>query len=288
MALIQRRRGPNVVGSYGVLQPFADALKLLLKESIFPLKSNYISFVLSPWVSLTTSLINWAFISWSELNPVIELEYTILILFAISSLGSYGILLAGWSSNSKYAILGSLRTAAQYLSYEIVIGLVILGIFTLTQSLNISQIVLFQRNIWLIGPLFPLGLIFFIAVLAETNRTPFDLPEAESELVAGFGVEYGAVMFVTFFLSEYSNILMMSFLFTDLFLGGGYIFPFGSNHQSLLILTIKSLLIVLGFIWIRISLPRYRYDQLMALSWLKLIPIAFGYLFFTIGCVVLL
>jgi NADH-quinone oxidoreductase subunit H len=286
MGAIQRRRGPNVMGFIGLLQAFADGLKLFVKETTLPSNSNILIFLLAPVLSFLLSLIGWAAIPFSHKIVLADINLGILYLFAISSLNVYGIVLAGWSSNSKYAYLGALRSAAQMISYEISIGFIILSIAVSVGSLNLSNIVLAQQEIWLIVPLFPLFVIFYISMLAETNRHPFDLPEAEAELVSGYNVEYSAMTFALFFLGEYANMLIMSALSSILFLGGWLpplnIFPLyfipGSFWFSL-----KVLLGVLFFIVTRAALPRYRYDQLMHLGWKCFLPLTIGYLMLTVG-----
>jgi len=284
LALMQRRRGPNVVGFFGILQPFADGIKLVLKESILPIRADTASFIGSPILIITTSFINWAYISWFDLFSFVNFEYSILLFFAISSLGTYGILISGWASNNKYAFLGAIRTAAQYISYEITLGLVLLTVALLCNSFNFIHVLLFQQQGWLFFLLFPICLIFFISILAETNRLPFDLPEAESELVSGYNVEYSAITFAFFFLGEYSNMILMSAVFVILFFGGGYPpLSFLGFVPTVFWFSIKIFLVLFTFVWLRATLPRYRYDQLMTLSWLKLIPVAFGFLFFVLG-----
>ena len=285
MGAIQRRRGPNVIGFIGLLQALADGLKLFVKETILPSNSNLGVFLLAPILSFLLSVISWAVIPFTHKVVLADINLGILYLFAISSLNVYGIVLAGWSSNSKYAFLGALRSAAQMISYEISIGFIVLTIAVCVGSLNLSKIVLAQSEIWLIVPLFPLFVMFYISMLAETNRHPFDLPEAEAELVSGYNVEYSSMTFALFFLGEYSNMLLMSALSAVLFLGGWLplIIPFlpGSLWFSL-----KVLLGALFFIVTRATLPRYRYDQLMYLGWKSFLPFAIGYLMFTIGILV--
>ena len=289
MGAIQRRRGPNVIGYIGLLQALADGLKLFVKETTLPSNSNIIIFILAPILSFILSLIGWAAIPFGHTIVLSDLNLGILYLLGISSLNIYGIVLAGWSSNSKYAYLGGLRSAAQMISYEISIGFTILSICTCTGSLNLSKIILAQQEIWLIIPLFPLFIIFYISMLAETNRHPFDLPEAEAELVSGYNVEYSAMTFALFFLGEYANMLIMSALSSILFLGGWlpifnlfflYFIP-GSIWFSL-----KVVIGVIFFIVTRATLPRYRYDQLMHLGWKCFLPLSIGYLVFTIGILI--
>lgn len=289
MGAIQRRRGPNVIGFIGLLQALADGLKLFVKETTLPSNSNLAIFVLAPVLSFLLSIIAWAVIPFSHKVVFADINLGILYLFAVSSMNVYGIVLAGWSSNSKYAFLGALRSAAQMISYEISIGFIILNIAVCVGSLNLSKIVLAQQEVWLIVPLFPLFVMFYISMLAETNRQPFDLPEAESELVSGYNVEYSAMTFALFFLAEYSNMLLMSSLAAVLFAGGWLpflnIFPLyyipGSFWFSL-----KVCVGAVFFILTRATLPRYRYDQLMYLGWKCFLPFAIGYLMFTIGVLV--
>ena len=289
MGAIQRRRGPNVIGFIGLLQAFADGLKLFVKETTLPSNSNILIFLLAPILSFLLSLIGWAVIPFSHKIVLADTNLGILYLFAVSSFNIYGIVLAGWASNSKYAYLGGLRSAAQMISYEISIGFIILTVCVCTGSLNLSKIVLAQQEIWLIIPLLPVFVIFYISMLAETNRHPFDLPEAEAELVSGYNVEYSAMTFALFFLAEYANMLLMSSLSAILFLGGWLpimnIFPFylipGSVWFSL-----KVIIGVLFFIITRATLPRYRYDQLMHLGWKCFLPLTIGYLMFTAGLLI--
>ena len=285
MGAIQRRRGPNVIGFIGLLQALADGLKLFVKETTLPSSSNIIIFLLAPILSFLLSVIGWAVIPFSHKVVLADINLGILYLFAVSSFNVYGIVLAGWSSNSKYAFLGALRSAAQMISYEISIGFIVLTIAVCVGSLNLSKIVLAQSEVWLIVPLFPLFVMFYISMLAETNRHPFDLPEAEAELVSGYNVEYSSMTFALFFLGEYSNMLLMSALSSILFLGGWLplIIPFlpGSLWFSL-----KVILGAIFFILTRATLPRYRYDQLMYLGWKSFLPFAIGYLMFTIGILV--
>ena len=289
MGAIQRRRGPNVIGFIGLLQALADGLKLFVKETILPSNSNLGVFLLAPILSFVLSVISWAVIPFSHKVVLADINLGILYIFAISSLNVYGIVLAGWASNSKYAFLGALRSAAQMISYEISIGFIILSIAVCVGSLNLSQIVLAQTEIWLILPLFPLFVMFYVSMLAETNRHPFDLPEAEAELVSGYNVEYSSMTFALFFLGEYSNMLLMSALSAILFLGGWLpivnIFPFSFLPGSFWF-SLKVLLGALFFIVTRATLPRYRYDQLMYLGWKTFLPFAIGYLMFTIGILV--
>jgi len=289
LASIQRRIGPNLVGVFGLLQPLLDGLKLVLKEGIIPTNANSLIFVLSPILMFILSLINWTFIPFYDNYVLVDVPLGILFLFSMSSLSVYGILLAGWSSNSKYAFLGSLRSAAQMISYEISLSLLLVCIILTTGSYNLSTIVSAQIDLWYIIPFLPLSVLFFISMLAETNRPPFDLPEAEAELVAGYNIEYSSMGFALFFLAEYGNIIIMSTLFAILFLGGYQTLSFIyylNLHANVLIffslfsLVLKSLLIMLLFIWVRGAFPRYRYDQLMFLGWKVILPLALAFVLF--------
>lgn len=287
MGAIQRRRGPNVVGFIGLLQPLADGLKLFVKETTLPTNANTGIFLFAPGLAFTLSLIGWAVIPLSKGIVICDLNLGIMYLLAISSLNVYGILFAGWSSNSKYAYLGALRSAAQMISYEISIGFTILNVVICAGSFNLSSIVLAQQKIWFIFPLFPVFIIFCISMLAETNRHPFDLPEAEAELVSGYNVEYSAMTFALFFLGEYANMLLMSTILAILFLGGWLpLFNILDFIPSTLWLTLKICLGVIFFILTRATLPRYRYDQLMYLGWKCFLPLSLGYLIFTVGILI--
>jgi len=289
MGAVQRRRGPNVIGFIGLLQALADGLKLFVKETTFPSNSNLTVFLLAPILSFLLSLIGWAVIPFSHTFVLADINLGILYIFAISSLNVYGLILAGWASNSKYAFLGALRSAAQMISYEISIGFIVLSIAVCVGSLNLSKIVLAQKEIWFIVPLFPLFVMFYISMLAETNRHPFDLPEAEAELVSGYNVEYSAMTFALFFLAEYSNMLLMSSLSALLFFGGWMplfdIFPLNLIPGTLWF-SLKVAIGAVFFILTRATLPRYRYDQLMHLGWKCFLPLAIGYLMFTVGVLV--
>ena len=287
MGIIQRRRGPNVIGYLGLLQPLADGLKLFVKETILPSSSNLFLFILAPIITFLLSLMGWAVMPFSETIVLSDINLGILYLFSISSLSVYGILLAGWSSNSKYPFLGAIRSTAQMISYEVSIGFVIVNICLCTGSFNLSKVVLSQSNIWYIIPLFPMFIIFAISMLAETNRHPFDLPEAEAELVSGYNVEYSAMTFALFFLGEYANMLLMSALISILFLGGWL--PPTSYLDWIpgpIWLSLKISLSVFFFIITRAALPRYRYDQLMFIGWKCFLPLSLGYLLFTIGILI--
>lgn len=299
MASIQRRKGPNVVGIWGFLQPFADAVKLILKEIIIPVKANNFLFIFSPMITLFLSFLGWIVISFDLYTKIFNLNNNLLFVLVVSSLSVYGILLSGWSSNSKYALMGSLRSVSQMISYEVSISLIILPIILMSSSLNLNTIVYIQsETIWFIFPLFPLSLIFFISILAETNRAPFDLPEAEAELVAGYNVEYSAITFVSFFLAEYTNILLMSSLFVIFFLGGGLVeisrinvHTFLSNSllyslEQELFFSIKTIIITFFFIFIRANLPRFRFDQLMFIGWKIFLPLTLGFIFFFSGILI--
>jgi NADH-quinone oxidoreductase subunit H len=285
MGSIQRRRGPNVIGFLGLLQPLADGLKLFVKETIFPSNSNIYIFVLAPLLTFVLSLIGWSVIPLSDTIVISDLNLGVLYLFAVSSLSVYGIIMAGWSSNSKYPFLVSLRSAAQMISYEVSIGFIIVNICVCAGSFNLHSIVISQTRVWFIIPLFPMFILFYISMLAETNRHPFDLPEAEAELVSGYNVEYSAMTFALFFLGEYANMLLMSAFSSILFLGGWLplidIFPLNFLPGSFW-LSLKIIVGVLFFILTRAALPRYRYDQLMHIGWKSFLPISLGYLIFTV------
>jgi NADH-quinone oxidoreductase subunit H len=289
MGAVQRRRGPNVVGFIGLLQPLADGLKLFVKETTLPANANISIFLLAPALSFSLSLVSWSVIPFSEGIVLCDINLGIIYLLAVSSLNVYGILFAGWSSNSKYAYLGALRSAAQMISYEISIGLTVLNVVICVGSFNLSSIVLAQKKIWFIIPLLPIFIIFYISMLAETNRHPFDLPEAEAELVSGYNVEYSAMTFALFFLGEYGNMLLMSAFSSILFLGG-WLPPLDNFLFNLIPGPVWfSFKIVIGavfFIMTRATLPRYRYDQLMALGWKSFLPLTLGYLLFTVGILI--
>jgi len=284
MGSIQRRRGPNVIGYLGLLQPLADGLKLFVKETILPTAINTSLFILAPMLTFLLSLMGWAVIPFGDGLVLSNINVGGLFLFAISSLSVYGIVLSGWASNSKYAFLGSLRSTSQMISYEVSIGFILLSVVLCVGSFNISEIVFAQEDVWFVAPMFPVFLLFVISAFAETNRHPFDLPEAEAELVSGYNVEYSAMGFALFFLGEYSNMLLMSTLISLLFLGGWYpllnVFPLTLVPSSIW-LGIKTSLFVVFFCWVRAALPRYRYDQLMALGWKTFLPLSISWLVLT-------
>jgi NADH-quinone oxidoreductase subunit H len=283
---IQRRRGPNVIGFFGLLQSFADGFKLILKETIIPSSSNASIFLFSPIFTFIISLMGWAIFPFGMGSVLVNLDLGILYFFAISSLGVYSIIMAGWSSNSKYAFLGSIRSAAQMISYEISMGFVLITVFICSGTLNLTGIVLAQKDLWYLFPLFPMFIVFFVSALAETNRHPFDLPEAEAELVSGYNVEYSAAGFALFFLGEYGNILLMCGMVSILFLAGWYPIIGLSFIPSFFWLPIKIVLLALVFILVRGVLPRYRYDQLMDIGWKVFIPITLGWLLFISGIMI--
>ena len=275
IAAVQLRKGPNVVGPLGLLQPVADGLKLLFKETIVPVGANRVVFLLAPMLTFILSLIAWAVIPFDEGWVLADINVGILYLFAISSLGVYGIIMAGWASNSKYAFLGALRSAAQMVSYEVAIGFVIISVLLCVGSLNLSEIVRAQEGLWFCIPLLPMFVMFFVSTLAETNRAPFDLPEAEAELVAGYNVEYSSMTFALFFLGEYANMILMSAMTTVLFLGG-WLPPVDAAPfnwiPGVIWFGAKVAFCLFVFLWIRATFPRYRYDQLMRLGWKVFLP----------------
>ena len=286
IGFMQLRRGPNVVGPFGMFQPFADALKLMAKETILPAGANKVVFLLAPMLTFILSLVAWAVIPFDEGLVIADINVGILYLFAVSSLGVYGVIMAGWASNSKYAFLGALRSAAQMVSYEVSMGLVIITVLLCAGSLNLSEIVEAQRGMWFALPLLPMFVVFFISTLAETNRAPFDLPEGESELVAGYFVEYSSMSFALFFLGEYANMILMSSMTVILFLGG-WLPPFDIWPLNIipgpLWFILKIILVLFVFLWVRATTPRYRYDQLMRLGWKIFLPFSLIYVVLTAG-----
>jgi NADH-quinone oxidoreductase subunit H len=286
LAAMQMRKGPNVVGPFGLWQPFADALKMIMKETIVPAGSNRLLFLMAPMLTFSLAMIAWAVIPVNAGWAIADINVGILYLFAISSLGVYGIIIAGWASNSKYAFLGAMRSAAQMVSYEVSMGFVMVSVLLCVGSLNLTDIVLAQQKVWFCLPLFPMFIVFFISTLAETNRSPFDLPEGESEIVAGFFVEYSAMAFALFFLGEYANMILMSALTTILFLGG-WLAPFGIAPFTWIPgpiwFILKICVCLFMFLWVRATFPRYRYDQLMRLGWKVFLPLSLIWLTLTAG-----
>mgnify|MGYP003676079992 CR=1 FL=1 len=289
IAAMQMRVGPNVVGPFGLLQPLADGLKLLMKETIIPAGANRVVFILAPMLTFILAMVAWAVIPVSYGWVLSDINVGVLYLFAISSLGVYGIVMAGWASNSRYAFLGALRSAAQMVSYEVSIGLVIITVLLCVGSLNLTDIVMAQQTVWFAVPLLPMFVVFFVSALAETNRAPFDLPEAEAELVSGYNVEYSSMAFALFFLGEYANMILMSGITTVLFLGG-WLAPFGVAPftwiPGVVWFALKVALCLFVFLWVRATFPRYRYDQLMRLGWKVFLPLSLIWVVITAGVLV--
>ena len=285
MGAIQQRFGPNNVGFFGLLQPLADGLKLLLKESVIPTNSNTFSFIFAPILTFFLSLVGWSIIPFSNFAFFANIDISLLFIFAVSGLTVYGIILSGWASNSRYAFFGAIRSAAQMVSYEVSIGLILISILICVGSLNFTEIVLYQNCIYFFIPFFPLFLMFLISILAETNRAPFDLPEAESELVSGFNVEYASMGFALFFLAEYGSIILMSIFTVIMFLGGWLLVPVSLfTILDPFVLGFKTSFILFFFIWVRASFPRFRIDQLMRLCWKIFLPLSFAFVLFILTC----
>jgi NADH-quinone oxidoreductase subunit H len=288
LASIQRRKGPNVTGFWGTLQAIADGLKLIFKEVVIPVRANWVLFLAAPSITLLIGLLIWVLIPFSNTNYLTNFDFSLLFIYALSSIGVYGVIGAGWSSNSKYAFLGSLRSAAQLISYEVSIGLLLLPISICANSFNLIEIVNQQKiGTWFCLPLLPTCIVFFISLLAETNRAPFDLPEAEAELVAGFNVEYSAMTFALFFLAEYSNMLWLSVIMAICFFGG-WLAPISILPNSTFWLILKTMVICFLIIKVRANYPRYRYDQLMNIGWKVFLPFSIGYLLLTVGSLIII
>lgn len=289
MGSMQRRKGPSVVGIFGILQPIADGLKLLVKEPVLPSNANIAVFLAAPVITFMLALLTWAVVPFGPGLVLADLNVGLLYMFAVSSLGVYGVIMAGWSSNSKYAFLGALRSAAQMVSYEVSLGLILITVLLCVGSLNLSEIVNAQQTVWFGLPLFPLMLLFFISCLAETNRAPFDLPEAEAELVAGYNVEYSSMGFALFFLGEYANMIVMSSLCAIMFLGG-WLPPLNLSIlywvPSGFWLGVKVVFFLFGFVWVRAAFPRYRYDQLMRIGWKVFLPLSLAWVLLVAGILV--
>jgi NADH-quinone oxidoreductase subunit H len=290
LAMSQLRKGPNVVGWFGLLQPIADGLKMVLKETVIPSSANRVVFIAAPMITFTLAMVAWAVIPFDDKLVIANINVGILYLFAISSLGVYGVIMAGWASNSRYAFLGALRSAAQMVSYEVSIGFVLVTVLLCAGSLNLTEIVLSQRHVWYAIPLLPMFVVFFVSALAETNRAPFDLVEGESELVAGYFVEYSSMSFGLFFLGEYGNMILMSAMTSILFLGGWLpplgIEPFAGLWQHVwhgLWFALKAAFVLFCFLWVRATFPRFRYDQLMRLGWKVFLPLSLFWLVLTAG-----
>ena len=286
LAAMQLRKGPNVVGPFGLFQPFADAIKMVMKETVIPSGANRVLFIMAPLLTFVLAILAWAVVPVADGWAIADINVGVLYLFAISSLGVYGIIIAGWASNSKYPFLGAMRSAAQMVSYEVSMGFVLVTVMLCVGSLNLTAIVRAQSHIWFCIPLFPMFIIFFISTLAETNRSPFDIPEGESEIVAGFFVEYSSMSFGLFFLAEYANMILMSALTTILFLGG-WLAPFGVEPftwiPGVFWFVGKVAMCLFVFLWVSATMPRYRYDQLMRLGWKVFLPFSLLWLVLTAG-----